>query len=457
MASVAQRRSALVAQLLGAFLLGAVAWALGYLVVAIHPLAPLALVVGVAGAVLGATHPFGLLLIFLAVLLTRPHDFYPALKALQLAKLTAVGSLGLFVAGKMMRRDLSIADAPQVRWFGYLLGGVLVSVVLGTNRGFSFAFFKDVFVKIAILYLLITNLVDSPKRAVIFQTAVALCTGYLGFYAYRAKLTGTADIEGSRAAFVGILGDPNDLALTLLMSVFFCFAAWRRSRGPLRLFFFALLFLHIAGLIATQSRGGMLGLVAASYVFFKDRVKNKALVLAAVIGVGGLFLVAAGLKSRATVSSDGIDASAQGRLDAWKAAGRMFVRSPAWGVGVEMFAWQYPNYAWDAWDQRPKETHNMYLKALAETGLLGFVPFAMLLWLTWRSAGLLQVRSSRAPPDSLERAVLESQQANLTGLLVSAFFLSQCWTWFPYILVGFVTALERIYLQPAADPEEVIV
>ncbi len=446
---LAASRAPLVARTLGAVVLAAVAVGLGWTVAEIHPLAPLALVVGVGVAVFGATHPFGLLLLFLAVLLTRPHDFYPALRPLQLARLAAVGAMGLFVAGKVIRRDASIADVRQQHWFLLLALGALVSAVLGTGRGWSIAFYKDVFVKLAILYVLILNLVDSPRRASIFQVAVALCTGYLGYFAFAAKLAGTADIEGSRAAFVGILGDPNDLALTLLMTIPFCYSAWRRSHGLARLFFFGLLFLHVAGLVATQSRGGMLGLVAASYVLLKDRVQNKALVLTLVLGVGGVFLAAAGLSSRATVSDNGIDASAQGRLDAWKAAGQMFKSNPVWGVGIDMFAWQYPNFAPpEAWDRRPKETHNTYLKALAETGLMGAVPLFMLLWLTWKGAGRLQALS-RGPPayEGLEAAVLESQQANLTGVLVSAFFLSQCWTWFPYILIGFVSALQRIYLS----------
>jgi pimeloyl-ACP methyl ester carboxylesterase len=45
---------------------------------------------------------------------------------------------------------------------------------------------------------------------------VSACAG-LGAYALHAKITGTATIEGSRAALVGYLGDPNDLAMTLLM------------------------------------------------------------------------------------------------------------------------------------------------------------------------------------------------------------------------------------------------
>jgi putative inorganic carbon (hco3(-)) transporter len=428
--------------------LGLLAGWLGALGGTVHPFAPVLLVGGVWLVVVGATRPFLLLLLFLVVLLTRPHDFYPVLGRIQLAKLCAAGALALTLLSKLIQRDLSFADSPQLRWFVALSGAALLSALLSGDSAGAVASYKDGFLKIAILYVLILNLVDRPRRAVALQVTVALCVAFLGLYAFKARLTGTAVIEGSRAAFVGILGDPNDLALALLMGVPFCYLAWRDSRGLVRGAFGVMLFAILAGLVSTQSRGGFMGFGVAAYLLFRHKFRSR-LVSAAVMGVALVGLVTvAGLKSRATVSQTGIDASAQGRLDAWKAGGRMLLAHPLLGVGFDRFAPYYLSYAGDVWERRPKETHNTFIKVAAEVGLLGFIPFMMLCGLSWREAR--RVAAARAPP-GLWRAAREALPATLAGVFTAAFFLSQSWGWFIYILMALVAAIGRIdRMAPAA-------
>jgi hypothetical protein len=87
-----------------------------------------------------------------------------------------------------------------------LTGAVLLSSLVGSDRPASMATFTDVYVKIMILYVLILNLVDSTKKISLFYVVIVSACAGLGAYALHAKITGTATIEGSRAALVGHSG-----------------------------------------------------------------------------------------------------------------------------------------------------------------------------------------------------------------------------------------------------------
>ena len=167
----------------------------------VHPLAPIVAVLGGAMAIACARSPFVCLLLFTVLLYTRLPDFVPALAPFNPARVAALGALGLTFATKALGRDLSWAWAKQNRWMVALVVGVFLSCPRSSMPQWSFTVFKDLFVKIAILYVLILNLVDDERRAIIFQTVLAACTTFLGGYAIYAKMAGLATIEGDDRDF----------------------------------------------------------------------------------------------------------------------------------------------------------------------------------------------------------------------------------------------------------------
>ncbi len=438
--------------LIPALIAAPIAVAVGLTAGAVHPLAPVAAVLGGALVIACLRSPFLCLLIFTALLYTRAMDFLPALAPFNLARLAALGALGLTFANKALGRDLSWAYSRQNRWMAALVLGVLLSCPKSSMPVWSMTVFKDLFVKIAILYVLILNLVDDERRAVVLQTVLAACTSFLGGYAIYAKYAGLATIEGSRAGAAGLLGDPNDLALALLTTMPFLVLAVRYTRGLKRLGFALMLTCGFMGLIFTQSRGGMLAFCAGMYMLFRTRINRGVLI----VGVAGALLgmaAMAGVSSRATVATHGksIDASAQNRLDAWHAALRIFRHKPLLGVGFDTFPMNYPNYAVNAISYRMVHTHNTWLQVLAETGLAGFVPFMVLLWLTVQAGR--RVERATGPP-GVARAMRESQLSNFMALLAAAFFLSQAWNWFLYVQIGLLASLDRVVEARLKEEED---
>lgn len=428
--------------LLGVMVVGA---AMGWIMVSAHPLVPFGVLVAVAGALALVSSPFATMLGFIAVLTIRPAELMPALEPLMLGKLTMAGAILYAVLTRFVKRDLSIAKSGMNPYMLWLTVGVAVSTALSTERQVSLIMFTDVFVKIVVLYLLILNLTDTVRRAIALQVALATFSGFIGAYTIYSKLTSEVLVEGTRAAGVGMLGDPNDTALTLLLVTPFLIAAVLETRGVRRAPFVVLLGFTLGGIIATQSRGGLLGLVAGAVVLVRQRTRSRAVLLGISVVLALGLAIVAGVAERKGLDTGRLDESAEGRLVAWKAAFRMLSDHPLFGVGFEAFSFQFMNFATSStMELKPMAAHNSYVLPLAEVGLFGSIPFFVLLGISAKLAfGFMQRAPAAAP--GLERALLQGYAGNLVAVLVSSFFLSQTWMWFIYILLGQAAAMARIY------------
>jgi len=130
-------------------------------------------------------------------------------------------------------------------------------------------------------------------------------------------------------------------------------------------------------LLFSFSRGGyvaaLVGLVTVG--FLKNR---KFLVIAAVIFLAWQALLPTSVQERIrmTTETDGagpLDSSAGERLVLWEDAMNLFMRNPITGTGFETYRYMYRI-------ERFRDTHNYFVKVLAETGIVGITLFLILLW-----------------------------------------------------------------------------
>jgi O-antigen ligase len=432
-------------------LVGAVAAALAVLV---HPLAAPLLAVAVVVAGRLVSNPMHALTGFVVTLYARPADLWAPLAVLR-PSLMLAGLAGVAWAVSLLGR-LRFARLRTDPWMLGVSLWCLVSVVLSTDVASSWAQYSEVFFKIIILYVLVSNLISTPAQALTLRLAVSTACGGLGAYAMYGKITGQATIEGTRAAFVGLIGDPNDLAFALLTSIPFLLEAVVLARGRGRLGVAILLIAAGGGLVSTVSRGGILGLSAAMFWILSKRLASRAMALGIVAAMASGAAVVGGLADRTSGGSSPegeLDESAQARLDAWKAGGRMMMRRPASGVGLGQFMYNYESYASDAVIWGHLDAHNAYVKAGAETGPVGLLMFLGLLGTAGISARRLENEAQDSDP--LIQAAATSALPTLMAVLVAACFLSQCWSWFLYLLVVEIAALERVMLVvpgPRASP-----
>jgi putative inorganic carbon (hco3(-)) transporter len=140
-------------------------------------------------------------------------------------------------------------------------------------------------------------------------------------------------------------------------------------------------------LLFSFSRGGYVGFLAGVVTvgLFKAR---WLLVAVVVVFISWQTLLPASVKERITMTradaAEGqeFDSSAQERIDLWQDAMELFKMNPLTGAGFQTYG-----YMGRVGDFR--DTHNYYLKVLAETGVVGIVLYLVLLWRLFQSGTTL--------------------------------------------------------------------
>lgn len=200
---------------------------------------------------------------------------------------------------------------------------------------------------------------------------------------------GVAGMPINRSGFYALL--PLTVALGFLIYQ-------RKSRFK---WLFILLFPVLAlGLTLTGSRGGTLGSIVALFMLwlFSKYKLRFALLLSVSLFVGSYLLTSYGdvsvsqLYTTRWIGRDngGLLTFADTRLNTWKIGLMEFLSSPLWGIGWGNFngEWIDSNYGAVVSQETADSAHSSYIELLSETGLLGTIPFVLLiihvLYVLWR-------------------------------------------------------------------------
>jgi O-antigen ligase len=200
--------------------------------------------------------------------------------------------------------------------------------------------------------------------------------------------------------------------------------------------------------VSTQSRGGTLGLAAVGvFWWWRSNRKFQTAVLAAVI-VAMIFALAPGAYfDRMSSIGDTQEGSAQGRITAWRAATRMAMDSPLFGVGPAHFGVKFGT------EYRPADfvgsgmnAHSLYFLALGELGFPGFI---LVIWLIAHNLAAnqrlaRQVQARNAPTSESDLQLLAAGSGAMIALATAGAFLSALWYPHLYVVAGLLTAMRRV-------------
>lgn len=394
--------------------------------------------------------PFFVCLGFVIFSFFRLHEVFPVLLPLRIPQMLAIATLGVLAWHLFVTRTIRPQGDRLLVLFGVFFAVATLGVALAVNRPAALAYWSGTFIKIAVMVLAIAWMTRRPADFGRATRLFVLAGMVVAAVAVLNKVNGIGLVEGTRVTIGrdirSLLGDPNDLALVLLFPLGFAAALMLTpgQRWPARVLGAAGALMMLAAIIATQSRGGLLGAVTVMGMLSARVIRSRALLL----GLGGLALmilfVLAGVSGRQSggAMEQGIDESAMGRLHAWNAAFRMALDRPLLGVGLDNFTANYFFYS-DFWDGRNHAVHSTWFGVLAETGFLGLVLFITLV------VGMLKAAFRAAATMDRLNAPLEARTmgwaltAGLPGLCVSGTFLTQGFTWPLYIELALTVALAR--------------
>ncbi len=380
---------------------------------------------------------FGACALFMAQLYLSPAQWFPQTDPLHIAFVLSCVALAALAAHRLL--------TAKPLWFGWR--GALLAVYCGTallsplwsiDRAASVEGALEVG-KHFLFFTAVANTLTTPQRirtALLLYAAASIVPGWGTFWNWWHD---EFLVQGFRGRWLGVMADPNHdcMALVGAVPLLLYFAAtgpgtWRRILGA------GGAAAVLMGIVATHSRGGSLGLLAAVLAWaLMSKRKGLAFALALVAAAGVMLFAPRSFWQRnESISQFEEDASVRGRLQAWQVAERIFKERPLLGVGEAAFLSAWKQYApIDDPVEHPYVAHNLELEVLGQLGVVGL--FGMLgfvacsLWSAWRA------RNGEMGHEA--RAVF----AALVGYLVCQQFSGYSLSWFLYSLCGFAACIDR--------------
>jgi O-antigen ligase len=298
---------------------------------------------------------------------------------------------------------------------------------------------SNVVVFLAMVSLLRTT---SYQRVVGWAALLGATVSTLYGFATGAELAGRS---------IGGFGDPNEFATVLIASISLGYGALvAASRRRVKFVAFACMAVCFSGIISSQSRGGLIGLVAMLVVIVvtargreRTRLVGIAMIALAVFGAVFASSIGAGLRERVN------DEGSSGRSNLWRIAVAIWKDHPVAGVGTGSFSVMVPRYL------TPEHTtagriqthgevaHNVYLETLAELGTIGVTAFLFLLGgITLRL--YRSIRVARRMQNELLATTGRSIFAALIGVFICDTFLSGQYQEMLWIVLGCALAHSQV-------------
>lgn len=162
-----------------------------------------------------------------------------------------------------------------------------------------------------------------------------------------------------KAQAIPKFGDNNYLGMIILMCVPFLFYLLKYSEKKItRNGFFLIIVLMLLSVIATQSRGALIGLVALAIIYILNtKRKFFGIILLSIVFVFITQVVSDEWTSRMqTIQSADDDASFMGRVKAWQVSSAIALENPIFGGGF-----------------RVVQSHDIWNKFKDSPGLFGFI------------------------------------------------------------------------------------
>ena len=385
----------------------------------------------------GAATPasYLLLLAFLLLLYANTPFLLPAAEVLRPAKVVAglalIALIGEAMSGK---RELRFAW-PEGGLMMAFLAAAALSCLTALWPGYAAERVGDL-AKMILTFFFLLNCANSERRLRGVMWIMVIGGLFPALGTLKNYLAG--NLYEGRTAWVGIFANPNEVAYALVILVpLLVYLATPRGWW-VRLLLSAISIVFAAAIFVTFSRGGLIAL-GAVIALIGWRKKNKWILgLTLILLAGGLLFASRYWSRDEGFSQLNSDATVESRLATTQAGFDMFVDHPLLGVGIGCSVIAWPLYAPQGLHtRRALVTHNTFIQALSETGLLGFVPFVLLI-----GVSLYQMRKlalGKAATD-LGAAV----EVSIWGLVFCGMSGGYVLTWFPYLLLGLAAAARRI-------------
>ncbi len=253
-------------------------------------------------------------------------------------------------------------------------------------------------------------------RRYCFHLAVASIV--LSVIAIVQFIQGSSVIHG-QARSMATFNNPNLLAVYLVLSLAVMLYAVDAGKIGKKLGYLAQTLLVLA-VFTTLSRKG-LGTMVIAFAFYYWTINKKRNLTIIAILMLSIAVVAAGVSQFSSrFSSDEVERQFQGKAAMAIAGVEMFLDNPVIGLGYKGYYENFGNYMPNLWRDK-YDAHNEYVTAMANYGIVGFIPFlAVFLYpLAW---GWRRMRRLPRPYIREERLRILVGLISLITFMISQFY-----------------------------------
>jgi O-antigen ligase len=398
--------------------------------------------------------PVYMLYLWTFVAIGRPQDVFPALIAIHPGDIAAgLSIISYIIWGK---KNKNVLLYPEFKLFIAFFIVAVISTPFGFYPGRSVDFLINFFLKVGIfLYLLAQQLTSEERINGMLNTLV--------FSGIVMALATIATMQQGIRASIGSTYDPNDMALLMVVTLPI---ALTQALSTKKVMWKAVCFAGAVGcliaLIATQSRGGFLGLlVVGSFIIFSRMpgLPKKKIVFASVV-LAIFFVIKIGAEYQERISSIFNDVSSlragSKRMLVWKRSFVIASDYPLLGVGPNCYNVAYGYYlenekfvgelspVYDEWAAYKWSTaHNSFLLILVEMGVIGLIIFIAFIIKAFKNFSLIKKAILKEKINKNIILISSGAKISLIGFLTCAFFLSQTYNSFLFLLFFISGSLYR--------------
>ncbi len=382
---------------------------------------------------------------FIIISFIRPADIVPSLGTIPLAKLIGGGTFLAVILKHIRSKDILFKYKQT-----YLLAALTIILFISVPLSFwptrSLEISMD-FTKILLFFLIFINIVRDLKTLKIVSLVAVACMCVLCYSTIQSYLDGS--LRAAATIGAGLFGDSNDVALVLVTSIPLVgfLKLNRKKKVSINILYWSIVSFLTAGVVVTESRGGLLGLIAVLFLtFIRGRNKLKGILILLIAGLLIIPFLPSDISERyKTIGEYGDDPSAMNRLYAWQAGLDMMISRPFYGVGIGAFEAAFgTEFKPDGFNSaRWMAPHNTLVQIGAETGIIGLSIFLYLYIFC-----MLQLKRMR-----IEQTGIDSKRAaqardilftGFVGFAICAFFLTQALNYILYFLVASTICLRNI-------------
>jgi O-antigen ligase len=384
----------------------------------------------------------------------RPQQIYKEIDVIPFAWTSIWLAVGFFIIEGFKLRRWYPADTMLALFSVMLLVSMIASEFPEASSKWLSLFFSWV-----LLYGLITNIVKTEKRFLIFMLAFLIFSTKMSQHGFR-----TWALRGGSFASYGASGAPGwfqnsgefgiQMCIFFPLSVYFIQALrpyWSKKK------FYAFLFMPLSAgisIVASSSRGAVLGLVpVVLWMMAKSRKRVKAFALTAVVAAVLWVLIPAEQKQR--FSEMGQDQTSQSRLAFWERGLDMMQNRPLTGIGYKNWLpYSYAHYPpfidENSGDPMWQLPHNIFIEVGSELGYPGLLLFIGLIGMTlYTNHRTRKIARQQPGGGAFVIAMSHGLDAALMGYLVGGFFVTVFYYPFFWINYAMTIALHNIVVSSA--------